>query len=310
MPRSATRSRTLSTGASSRTANSRATGASCSSSTPSHRGQPLARVGGPLDQQLAELAEALAAEPGEVDHRPERVQRLGGADVVGRFLAADVLLAGLQREDEAAAAVDVLGLAGDPPRHAADLRLGRAEEAEGRAAEVESVAQRLPLAEGDVGAALARRLQDPQRHRVAGDDQQRPVLLRRRAERLDVLDRAEEVRALEDDRGGLAVDRRGQRRGVGQPALEPDLDHLGAVADRVGRAASRGCAGGRRGRRRTCGAWSRPSPGSRPRRPRRAPRRGRRWRPAARSAPTSPSGTRTSPAARPGRSPAGRACTA
>ena len=33
------------------------------------RGQPLARVGGAPDQQLAQLAEALAAEPGEVDHR-------------------------------------------------------------------------------------------------------------------------------------------------------------------------------------------------------------------------------------------------
>ena len=36
---------------------------------PLDRGQPLARVGGAPDQQLAELAEALAAEPGEVDHR-------------------------------------------------------------------------------------------------------------------------------------------------------------------------------------------------------------------------------------------------
>ena len=67
-----------------------------------------------------------------------------------------MLLAGLQREDEAAAAVDVLGFAGDPPRHAADLLLGRAEEAERGAAEVEPVAERLALAEGDVGAALAR----------------------------------------------------------------------------------------------------------------------------------------------------------
>ena len=36
---------------------------------PVDRGEPLARVGGAPDQQLAELAEALAAEPGEVDHR-------------------------------------------------------------------------------------------------------------------------------------------------------------------------------------------------------------------------------------------------
>jgi hypothetical protein len=122
----------------------------------------------------------------------------------------------------------------NPTRHPSDLRLGRAEEAERGAAEVEPVAERLALAEGDVGAGLARRLQDPQRHRVAGDDQQRAVLLRRRAERLDVLDRAEEVGALEEDRRRLAVDRRGQRRRVGDPALEADLDDFRAIAGGVG----------------------------------------------------------------------------
>ena len=60
------------------------------------------------------------------------------------------------------------------------------------------------------------------------------MLLRGGAERLDVLDRAEEVGALQEDGGGLAVDRRGQRGGVGEAALEPDLDHLGAVALGVG----------------------------------------------------------------------------
>ena len=60
------------------------------------------------------------------------------------------------------------------------------------------------------------------------------MLLGRRAERLDVLDRAEEVGALQEDGRGLAVDRRRQRRRVGDAALEPDLDHLGAEAGRVG----------------------------------------------------------------------------
>ncbi len=81
---------------------------------------------------------------------------------------------------------------------------------------------------------LARRLQHAQRHRVAGDDEQRAVLLRRRAERLDVLDRAEEVGALQDHRGRLAVDRRRQRRRVGQAVLQPDLLDLRPEARRVG----------------------------------------------------------------------------
>ncbi len=39
------------------------------------------------------------------------------------------------------------------------------------------------------------------------------------AERLDVLDRADEVGALEENGGGLAVDRGGQRGRVGRPVL-------------------------------------------------------------------------------------------
>ena len=63
-------------------------------------------------------------------------------------------------------------------------------------------------------------LQDAERHRVAGDDEQRAVLLGRGAERLDVLDRAEEVGALQEDGGGLVVDRvrRARRRRSPRPS--------------------------------------------------------------------------------------------
>ena len=54
------------------------------------------------------------------------------------------------------------------------------------------------------------------------------------AEGLDVLDRAEEVGALQEDGGGLPVDRAGERRGVGQPTHKPDLDQLGAEPRRIG----------------------------------------------------------------------------
>jgi hypothetical protein len=94
------------------------------------RGEALAGVVRALNEQLAELDEPLATQPAQVDHPAEGVERLGGADVVGRLLAADVLLARLQGEDEAAAAVDVGRLPGDPAGHAADLLLGRAEESE------------------------------------------------------------------------------------------------------------------------------------------------------------------------------------
>jgi hypothetical protein len=86
------------------------------------------------------------AEPRQVDDARQRVERLGGADVVRRLLAADVLLARLEREHEPAAAVDVGGLAGDAARHAAQVGVGGGEEAERRPAEVQAVAERLALA--------------------------------------------------------------------------------------------------------------------------------------------------------------------
>ena len=168
------------------------------------RGQRLARVVRARHQQLAELDDPLAAEPAQVDHARERVQRLGGADVVRGLLAADVLLARLQREHEAAAAVDVGRLARDPARHAADVVLLGGEEAEARPAEVQPVAERLALADGDVDVEVARGLEHAERERVALHDQQRAVLGRR--QRLEVLDRAVEVRLGDEDRGDVVAD--------------------------------------------------------------------------------------------------------
>ena len=139
------------------------------------RGQPLARVVGAGEQQLAELDDPAAPEPAQVDDAGERVQRLGGADVRGRLLAADVLLAGLQREHEAAAPVEVGGGARDAPGHPAQVLLARGEQAERRAPEVEPVAERLALADGHVDPALAGRREHAERDRVDLRDDHRPV---------------------------------------------------------------------------------------------------------------------------------------
>ena len=201
---------------------------------PVDRGQALARVGGAADQQLAQLDDPAAAEPGEVDRPGERVQRLRRADVVGRLLAADVLLAGLQREHEAAPAVGVGGLAGDPPGHPAQVLLGRGEEAERGAAEVEPVAERLALADRDVHPALARRTQDPEGGRVDRGNAERILGVRGRRQRFQVLDRAEEVRVRDEDGGDVGVDVVLELGGIGDAVAQPDLDHLGVEAARVG----------------------------------------------------------------------------
>ena len=62
-----------------------------------------------------------------------------------------------------------------------------------------------------------------------------PASLRGRGQRLEVLDRAEEVRVLDEDRGGLVVDAPAASAAASvSAALEPDLDHLGAEAPGVG----------------------------------------------------------------------------
>ena len=133
--------------------------------------------------------------------RPERVQRLRRADVRGRLLAADVLLARLQRQHEAAPAVDVARLARDPPGHPPQVLLARREEAERRAAEVEAVAERLALAD-----ARRRRRSRPGGSRIPSVD--RVDLRDRRARRGSRPAAASSARVLDRAVGSSAARRR------------------------------------------------------------------------------------------------------
>ena len=231
------------------------------------------------------------------------------ADVVGGLLAADVLLARLQRQDEAAAAVGVGGLAGDPAGHAAEVLLGGGEEAERGAAEVEAVAERLALADGDVDAALAGGRRIAERDRVDGGDAERAGVVgeRRRAPRGPRSRRGSRV--LDEHGGGLVVEGCGELAASVSPSVEPDLDHLGPKPRRRC-AGSRGCADAGPARRRAASALARPERqvGRGGHRRRALVERGVRDR-GARSAPRSRSGTRTSPGGRPARPRAGTACT-
>src|ERR1700729_203471 len=112
------------------------------------RAQRLACVVGAPQQQLPQLDEPLPSEPRQVDNPRQSVERLGSADVGGGLLAADVLLACLQREHETAAAVCVGCLPRDTPRHPTQVLLARREEAKRGAAEVKAIAQRLALPPG------------------------------------------------------------------------------------------------------------------------------------------------------------------
>src|SRR5207247_270641 len=96
------------------------------------------------------------------------VQGLGGGDVRGGLLPADVLLACLEGEHEAPLALGVAGLPRDPARHLADVALLGADEPERWAAVVEAVAERLALAHAYVHPVLAGRAEDAEWQRVGG----------------------------------------------------------------------------------------------------------------------------------------------
>src|SRR5579872_6839371 len=101
--------------------------------------------------ELCEAGEAGLAEQRQMNRESERAEAGIGADIARRFLAPDVLLARRQGQYEAAAALDVGGLAGEAARHLAHEFLARREEAEIRAAEFERIAERLTFGRNDIG---------------------------------------------------------------------------------------------------------------------------------------------------------------
>src|SRR5262249_32639679 len=145
------------------------------------------------------------------------------ADVRRRLLAADVLLAGLQGEREAALALGVDGLAHDAPGHAADELLLGGDEARPGAAEVHLDAERLAFADRDVAPALAGRLQDGGGGRVHARDRQRARRVGDLGDGGQVLQAAEEVRVLHDD-AGRVLGRLAEGGDRGRAADLRDLD--------------------------------------------------------------------------------------
>ncbi len=127
--------------------------------------------------------EPLRAVVDRVHRGHHREQHLRGADVGGRLLAADVLLAGLQREAQRGLALRVDRDAHQAPRHRALERVARREVARVRAAEAHRHAEALRGADRDVGAELARGLQQREGEQVGGRDQQRAARVELDSER-------------------------------------------------------------------------------------------------------------------------------
>ena len=135
------------------------------------------------------------------------------ADVAGRLVAADVLLAGAQRHDEGAAPVEVGGPADEATRDLAQERLAAGQQAEVGAAVLRRDAERLALPGRDVGAVLPGRREDGQRDGLDDGHEERPGRVRQLGRTAHGLEDAEGVGLAEDDAGHGPV-------GVGQGGLE------------------------------------------------------------------------------------------
>ena len=107
-----------------------------------------------------------------------RQQHLRGADVAGRLVAADVLLAGLQRQPVGGRAVGVDGNTDQPAGQLAGV-LGVHRQVSGvRTAESHWHTEALSVAERHVGADLPRRRDQRQRQQVGADGHQRAAVVR------------------------------------------------------------------------------------------------------------------------------------
>ncbi len=169
-----------------------------------------------------------------------REQRLRGADVRGRLLAADVLLARLQRHAVGGVAVRVDRHADDAAGRLAHVLLERGEERGVRTAVAQRHAEALRVAEDDVGAHLSRRREQRQAEQIGADGDQHAGRLRARDEVAQIVDAARVRPAICTS----APKTRSPNSAVVEqsPTTQLDAERLGARAqdvERLRKAASR-----------------------------------------------------------------------
>ena len=137
---------------------------------------------------LRDRAQTLRAVIDGIHRSHDREQHLRRADVARRLVAADVLLARLEREAISRAACGIVRDADEPAGHLAFVFIARGEEGGVRSAEAERNAEALRAADGDIGAEFARRLEERERENIGGDDGERAGGVRVFDERLVVDD--------------------------------------------------------------------------------------------------------------------------
>jgi hypothetical protein len=154
--------------------------------------------GGEARHPFGDALEPLRPVINRVHAGHHRRQHLGGADVGGGLLAADVLLACLQRQPVGGRPLRVLAHADQAAGHAALVLVAAGQVGGVRTAAAHRHAEALAVAHHDVGAELARRHQQGQRQQVGADDEGGLLGVRGVGMRLEVVDQAGGARVLTD----------------------------------------------------------------------------------------------------------------
>ena len=186
--------------------------------------------GGPGVHRLRDHPQAAGAVVDRVHAGRDGEQHLRGADVGGRLLPPDVLLAGLQREPEGRGAVDIPGHADQPARQGAFESGPDGDVARVRAAVEQRHAEPLAGADGDIGAPLPRWRGQGQGQQISGRDDQRAGRMGPVGDRAQFVGAGQPpagARRLDHHREGVDLLQRLQQRPVG-------ADHLEAQGGRAG----------------------------------------------------------------------------
>ena len=183
---------------------------------------------------VVDLLESLRAHKRHIDSHIKGHKAFVGTDVGRGFLTADVLLAGLKGQTEAAAALSVTGLTDNPSGELADIFLPAGHEAHVRAAETHRDAEALAVTDSDVSAPLRRSLQHRESGRVAIFNEYSAFLVDGLSEAGQVLDDSVAVDRRSDESGHIVPGQLGLHAvKAGLAVLARDERELGAVVVRI-----------------------------------------------------------------------------
>ena len=195
--------------------------------------------------------QALGAVIARVHRGHHRQQHLGGADVAGRLVAADVLLAGLQGQPVGRRPVGIHRHADQPARQLPGMLAVQRQVAGVRAAESHWHTESLGGAERDVRADFARRGDQRARQQIGADGDQRTAVVRLGHQSRPVGDPAAGAGQLNDDAEELTVgqavtqvggdDLDAQRLGAGGQYRGGLGEYVGVDGEAVGRPRAARC---------------------------------------------------------------------